>query len=77
MAQKSKRGGKETTIVRGADGALYVADKKNGKLTKLPAADAKKVNDFIAKAEDDLSKLVEGIPMIGGGVNLCVPDIFP
>ena len=69
-------GGRDQTLVRGADGALYVCNKK-GKLTKLPNADAQKLDEFIAKAEEDLSKLAEGIPVMGGGVNLCVPNIFP
>ena len=72
-----KPGGKDQTVVRGADGALYVCDKK-GKLTKLSAQDAQKINDLIATAENELSaKVQQQIPVMGGGVNLCVPDIFP
>jgi hypothetical protein len=73
-----KPGGKETTVVKGADGVFYIADKKNGKLTPLSPADTQKINDFIEKAEEDLTNLLQGHPpFIGGGVNLCVPEVFP
>ena len=70
-------GGRDNTIVKGSNGTYYVADKKGKKLTPLSDADKQKMENFIAKAEEELSKLFEGTPFMAGGVNLCVQDIFP
>jgi hypothetical protein len=75
MAQELTPGGKDKTLVKGAKGAWYIIDKK-GTVTLLNAAECAQVDAWIEKAEGELSGL--GLPpLVGGGVNLCLPEVFP
>jgi hypothetical protein len=76
MPQNLTPGGKDKTLVKGAHGDLYIVD-KTGAVTKLTAEQAAKVYEWIAETEEKLSHIQGVPPLVGGGVNLCVPDIFP
>jgi hypothetical protein len=77
MAQeKPESGGQENTIVRGADGSLYLLSKDKLPI-KLSEKDTEKLNQILKYAGEQLSqKIKEEIPVMGGGVNLLVPEIF-
>ena len=74
----------DQALVRGANKKLYVIDKK-GVVTRLSDADALKINKAIEIAEDAISLVADGMndgsakgpKTVAGGVNLCVPEMFP
>jgi hypothetical protein len=74
----------DQAIVRGANKKLYVIDKK-GRVTMLSDTDAIKLNKAIELAEDQISLVADGMgdanakgpKTVSGGVNLCVPEMFP
>ena len=67
---------KDKTLVRAADGSLFAVS-KDGTPVKLSQQDAQKIRQLIKTAEDELSaKLQQEVPATGGGVNLCLPEIF-
>jgi hypothetical protein len=66
----------EKTLVRGADGALYLLDKNNPPI-KLRDEDAEVIKRLVKDAEVKLSEQVmKDVPIIGSGVNLVIPEIF-
>jgi hypothetical protein len=80
-----KPGKHDQALVRGADGRLYVIDKK-GNMTRLSVADGKIINQALEDAEAAVSAKADGMPndstaagnkVVAGGVNLCVPQMFP
>ena len=74
--QPGGAGGRKT-LVRGADGSLYAVS-KDGASMKLEQQDAQKLKQLIKDAEDALSqKVKDEIPTMAGGLNLCLPEIFP
>lgn len=69
--------GGRKTLVRGADGSLYAVS-KDGASKKLEPQQAQKLKQLIKEAEDALSAKVQAeVPVMGGGLNLCLPEIFP
>lgn len=77
MAQETpESGGQENTIVRGADGSLYLLSKDKMPV-KLSEKDTEALTRILKSAEEQLTqKIKEEIPVMGGGVNLLVPQIF-
>jgi len=79
-----KPGKYDQALVRGADKKLYVIDKK-GVVTRLSDADAITINKAIELAEAQITLVADGMHdgtgkgprTVAGGVNLCVPEMFP
>jgi hypothetical protein len=79
MARRRKpgrgmRGGK--TLVRGADGALYLLT-ENKAPVKLKEKEAKIVTQILEDVEDQLARSVkEAVPSLGSGVHMIIPEVF-
>jgi hypothetical protein len=72
----SKAAGEQKTLVRGADGALYVISKDKPPI-KLAEKDAEGLRQILKQAEEQLSAtLKDEVPIVGSGVTLMLPEIF-
>jgi hypothetical protein len=70
---KGEKSEKEGTLVRGADGKLFVV--REGEITEeLKGEKEKKVKDALKKAEDDIS--IYFMPTHATGVHVKVPTIL-
>jgi len=73
MAESDDNPSYRRTIVRGADGALYLIDRKKPPV-KLTTAQSEAVTNIIKQAETQLSSAA--MPIIGSGVNHEPPQLF-
>jgi hypothetical protein len=75
MAEVKATAGKKT-LVRGADGGLYVLSKGKPPM-KLQEKDAENLRRILGEAEEKLSeRLKDEVPIVGAGVNIHVPELL-
>ncbi len=76
MAEPATGGDEKRTLVRGADGALYLLSKNDAPM-KLDEDEAAKLKEIVQTAEDELSeKIRTQMPALGGCVHLVLPEVF-
>lgn len=77
---RKKKHDETSTLVRGADGHLYVISKKE-KPVRLTESESEKLEDILEEFEKQLGKLVDkSIPRLCFGdqhsVHLTIPEVF-
>jgi hypothetical protein len=81
MAPKESQANKEITLVRGADGALYLINKTRTHL-QLKEDKAHQVTEILKDAEKKLTEIIredEWFKSLSctGNVHVVVPEVFP